>query len=146
MRGNFTHGQSHCPEYRVWKNMNARCHNPKNTNYPKYGGRGITVCPEWRRDFVTFLRDMGPKPGPQFSIEREDNASGYSKENCCWATAVTQARNRRSNTHLTHEGKTMTLIEWSKERGIKPSTLCQRLAKGWTTEKTLLTPLWGHYD
>lgn len=89
------------PEYSTWSSMRKRCLNPKSHAYGHYGGRGIRICPRWD-DFTAFLSDMGPKPGPGFSVERIDNDADYSPENCIWATAQTQRRNQR-NTKLNSE-------------------------------------------
>jgi len=61
-----------------------------------YGGRGITVCDEWRYSFIRFNEDMGERPGCQYQIDRIDNAKGYFKENCRWVTRLVNARNKRS--------------------------------------------------
>lgn len=77
--------------------MIKRCENPKNHAYPRYGGRGITVCPEWRSDFAAFLRDVGPRPSPDLSLDRIDNNGNYEPGNVRWATAAQQAQNRRNS-------------------------------------------------
>jgi len=92
---NTTHGQAGTPEWRVWKGMHTRCFNPRSKAWKNYGGRGITICAEWRHDFRAFLRDMGKRPSPDLSIERRDNDGDYCKANCYWATALEQSRNRR---------------------------------------------------
>lgn len=81
-------------EYYIWNGMIRRCHNPKNKDYQRYGGRGIQVCERWRRDFSAFLVDMGPRP-PNKSIDRINNDGNYEPLNCRWATAKEQRQNTR---------------------------------------------------
>lgn len=90
-----THGASGAPEYNSWRGMIDRCYLPSGANYHLYGGRDITVCDRWRDSFSNFLEDMGSRPSPNHSIDREDGDKGYSKENCRWATASVQSSNRR---------------------------------------------------
>ena len=78
--------------------MRQRCENPKHKSYASYGGRGITVCPEWGT-FEVFFADMGSKPRG-LTLERSDNEKGYSKDNCIWATRSAQAINRRERQRL----------------------------------------------
>lgn len=85
--------------YKSYDAMLQRCHNPDSPDYPRYGGRGITVCAEWRKDFFNFLSDMGERTLQSLSLDRVDNNLGYYKENCRWATVREQANNR-SNTHI----------------------------------------------
>jgi hypothetical protein len=91
-----THGLSQTREYRSYKHMINRCHNPKNDCYHLYGARGITVCERWRRDngFNNFLADMGPRP-ERTSLDRINVDLGYSPDNCRWADDKTQIANRR---------------------------------------------------
>lgn len=91
-----THGKTKTIEYKIWSSMKARCNNAKTKVYADYGGRGITVCPEWLNSFETFYSDMGPRPSKDYSLDRKDNDKGYYKENCKWATRVEQQNNTRA--------------------------------------------------
>lgn len=121
--------------YRSWCEMRQRCMNPRSKNYPRYGGRGINICPEWD-SFEKFYDDMGKCP-PAHSIDRINNNSGYSKENCRWATALEQAQNTRSVILLTFEGETHCVREWARRIGIWNNALRERLKRGWPLEKAL---------
>lgn len=134
-----THGLSKTVEYRLWRGMWSRCTNKKMQAYKNYGGRGITVCEQWRT-FSPFLADMGVRPLAT-SIERRDNDKGYTPDNCYWATAKEQGRNKRTNRRLTLDGRTQTLAAWAEQLGIKTSTLGMRLATGWSTRRALTTPV-----
>lgn len=83
------------PEYEIWRGMIQRCEDPKVKCYPRYGGRGIRVCDEWRRDFLAFLNEVGRRPTPKHSIDRIQNDGDYEPGNCKWSTAKEQAANRR---------------------------------------------------
>lgn len=129
---------SSLPEYKIWAAIKTRCLNENATEYFRYGGRGITLCPEWKNSFSLFLQDMGMRPSKDYSIERIDNSRGYYPNNCKWATKIEQANNRRSNKLLTFNGKTQNMKQWSKELNISYVTLYQRLSKQkWSVERAL---------
>ena len=93
---NTKHGMSGTPEYEAWRAILKRCNNPKHPAYANYGGRGIKMAPEWECDFTAFIRDVGMKPDPSYSIDRIDNDAGYCPGNVRWADGKTQNRNRRA--------------------------------------------------
>lgn len=135
----YRHGLEGSAEYSIWLDVKQRCTNRKRKGFKNYGGRGITLDPVWR-DFAVFYRDMGPRPTKKHSIERRDNNSGYSSNNCYWATRKEQSRNRRSNRMLTFEGQTRCLQEWSELKGLSRDCLRDRLKRGWTVAEALSTP------
>jgi hypothetical protein len=130
------HGLGQTPEYQTWMNMRDRCLNKNKDRYSQWGGRGITICPEWD-DFRCFYADMGPKPSPAHSLDRINVDGPYAPWNCRWATRSEQQRNRRDNIWLTHQGKTMLLGDWAKETGIHRNTLDGRFKRGWPAERIL---------
>lgn len=111
---------------------------PSQKSYKQYGGRGITVCDEWK-DFAVFLADMGEQPDGM-TLERNHPDFGYSPSNCTWATPLAQARNKRNTRWLTHDGETLSLSEWAERLGIKSKTLRARLDDHlWPIERALTT-------
>jgi len=92
------HGMANAKVYNIWQNIKNRCTNPKSDKWKWYGGRGITVCEEWKNSFEAFFSDMGNPTTINHSIDRIDNEDGYYKENCKWSTTKEQANNRRKPT------------------------------------------------
>ena len=140
-KGNRTHGRSKTAEYNTYHLIKRRCLDESEHCYPRYGGRGITVCDRWRNSFENFLADMGPRPSADHSIERKDNDGPYCPQNCVWATRTEQANNRRTSHWLTWNGKTLTVTQWAQEIGIPRDTLNRRVQLGWDTERALTQPV-----
>lgn len=95
-----THGMRSSPEYSSWMAMRRRCENVSDKDYPRYGGRGVTVCAEWSADFACFFAHVGLRPAGT-SLDRIDGRLGYQPGNVRWATPTEQGRNRR-NSHVWH--------------------------------------------
>lgn len=138
---NKSHGLSGHPLFRTWLAMKRRCYNPRSHGYPDYGGRGITVCDEWRNDFAVFFKDMGEKPSPEYTLERKRVNENYCKDNCKWATLEEQANNKRNSRFIEAGGKTQTLQQWSRETGCHPTTILARIAIGMTEAEAVTTPV-----
>ena len=75
--------------------MKKRCDNKNSHAYQNYGGRGIKVCTEWN-DFSIFRKwALSNGYSDDLSIDRVNNDGNYEPNNCRWASAKTQAENRR---------------------------------------------------
>lgn len=133
------HGMTGTPTYNVWRNMRARCYNPRCDKYHRYGGRGIEVCGRWRDSFIEFYSDMGDKPAGR-SLDRIDNNGNYSPENCRWSTQEEQCLNKEVNVRVTIDGATRTFIQWCRHLNITPGTVYSRLYKGWDMVPALTIP------
>jgi hypothetical protein len=123
-----------------WNGMISRCYCEGSTSYDYYGGRGIKVCDEWRghagcEAFIVWALEHGFKP--DLEIDRLNNDSDYSPENCRWATRAEQCRNRRDAVYFTHDGVTLSAAEWAEKTGIAKGTLYQRRSRGWTDDQAL---------
>lgn len=118
--------------------MHSRCFNPEHASYRDYGGRGITVCPEWA-SFDQFFADMG-EPPEGLSLDRIDNNSGYAPNNCRWASTKEQQRNKRTNVYIEFAGERLTVQDWAKRLGTQHSVVARRI-KLWGVELALTTPV-----
>lgn len=137
----YKHGLTNHPLYRTWSNAKSRCSDVNAQSYKDYGGRGITVCDEWKDDFQAFYdwaMVNGYKKG--LTLERIDNNKGYAPENCKWATMKEQSNNRRNSRYLEFMGKKRTISQWADAIGISGDALYHRLKLGWSIERALTSP------
>jgi hypothetical protein len=103
----------------------------------RYGGAGIKVDEKWVKSFLSFYKDMGPRPSNKHTLDRIDNNRGYSAENCRWATRKEQANNRKNNKIIRFNGVDKSLAEWEKHTGLLAGTIWNRLDRGWSIEDAL---------
>lgn len=134
------HGMSHSRLYQIWNAMKQRCSNPKAISFPRYGGRGITVCVEWENSFEAF-RDWSMSNGysDELTIDRIDNGGNYEPLNCRWVTNKEQQNHTSYNHLITHNGKTLNVTQWAELLGIPRNVLYNRIRRGWNIEKIITT-------
>lgn len=118
--------------YNIWSWMKRRCNDEDVEDYFNYGGRGITYCEEWE-EFIPF-RDWALENGysDELTIDRIDVNGNYEPSNCRWVDMKTQANNTRKNVHVTIDGVTKTIPEWSELSGVNAQTLWWRYYNGKT--------------
>ena len=133
---NKKHGKKNTRLYGIYMNMKARCNNPNEDNYFRYGGRGIKVCDEWLNDFMNFYT-WSMKNGYQdnLTIDRINNDGDYEPSNCRWATTKQQANNRRTNKFIEYNGETHTISEWSDILNIPKHKMYKQIKKGLTIDE-----------
>lgn len=124
-----THGKSKTPLYYRWKALKQRCENPNDRSYPRYGGRGITVCDEWQtfENFFKWSIENGYSQG--LTLDRKENDKGYNPENCRWVDSKTQNRNKSNNRWVTLENKKVLLKDVAKALNLHAATLYSRIHK-----------------
>ncbi len=127
-----------------WHDMMGRCYKPTNTSYPRYGGRGITVCERWH-SFDNFYADTGDPPDGM-TIDRIDNDGNYEPGNVRWATKREQSHNQSTCHYIEYNGERKLLTQWALELGMTQQTLSHRLRLGWDIERALATPVHLSYQ
>jgi hypothetical protein len=137
---NTSHGMSKTSEYSIWCTIKDRCLNQNNHKFKSYGGRGITIHPEWADSFEAFYEHIGPRPDSTYSVDRIDNSLGYIPGNVRWATDLQQANNARTNHLIEFNGVTQTLAEWARETGLSYGALQSRIQRGYDLEEALTAP------
>ena len=132
---NFKHGGVGSATYESWQAMKNRCLNTNQPEYSRYGGAGIAIDLAWM-DFANFIADMGERPQGK-TLDRLDNAKGYAKDNCRWATAAEQNRNTKQNVFIEHDGKRLCMKDWAVETGIPYTTIQDRTRRNLPADKIL---------
>jgi hypothetical protein len=134
------HGLHAHPLYSVWH----RCYDTKQSHYNRYGGRGIAMVESWVHDVSVFVNDViseiGERPSGKHTLDRIDNDAGYGPGNIRWATMIEQANNRSSTVFIKYNGEIRSLMGWCETFNLYPSTVAQRLNKGWSVDRAFNTP------
>lgn len=140
---NTKHGLTKHPLYFVWQNMKNRCTNSNIENYKNYGFKGIYVCEEWKKDFLTFYNwalSNGWKKG--LTIDRVDSNGNYEPSNCRCITFSAQARNRSSNILVDYNGQKLCLLDYCRILNLPYNKIRIRLTRyNWDLEKAISTPI-----
>lgn len=123
----FKHGMCYSRIHVIHRNMKGRCYNKNDHAYKSYGGRGITVCKEWRDDFLNFYNwAISSGYNDELTLDRIDVNGNYEPSNCRWVGMKTQQNNRTNNVHLSYNGEIHTLSEWAEKIGITKSAIYHR--------------------
>lgn len=129
---NKTHGLAgKHPLYGVWNTIKSRCYNQSNKKYKNWGGSGITMCEDWKNNFVAFF-DWCIGNGWRLGLQVDKDTKGgkiYSPENCIITTSKENNNKRRNNFIIEYDGRKQTLSEWSSETGICGTTIRNRIEK-----------------
>ena len=130
------HGASGTRLHNIWRGMRDRCYRTTHDSYMYYGGRGITICPDWLDSFSAFQRwALATGYRSDKSIDRKDGNKNYEPDNCRWSTDKQQANNKgvaTSHLMVAFDGKTVNLLEASRLSGVGYTTLVRRYKKGLT--------------
>jgi ribosomal protein S27E len=134
----YRHGLSNHPAYGVWEGMIRRCYSKKHIAYHRYGGRGITVCNEWRASptaFINWLLNTGWNKNLQ--LDRRDNNGNYTPQNCRIVTARMNSNNKSTNRMLNPHGEELTISESARFYCINKTTIRERLNRGWSDKASV---------
>ena len=93
---------------------------------------GFELDPAWN-EFSDFLRDMGPRPHPSYSIDRIDPLiRKYGPDLCRWASKKEQTENRSSTIWIEFEGRDETLADLARRFDVPYTTLHAAYSRGET--------------
>lgn len=132
-----------CTLYNIWHSMRLRCLTKGYRDYKYYGGRGVTVCDEWKDSYDAFRAwaiSSGFRKG--VTIDRIDNDRGYSPDNCKWSTMAEQVLNKSSTIMVEFQGERVPLIALAERFGMNKDIVRARVRmQGWSVERALTTPI-----
>lgn len=83
----YKHGESKTRLYHIWQQMIYRCENPNATGFEYWGGKGISVCAEWRNNYKAFrFWSLNNGYSDDLEIDRINPDKNYEPSNCQWIT------------------------------------------------------------
>lgn len=137
-----THGMTNTRLYHLWHAMKNRCNNPKVQSYKRYGGRGISVCEQWEKSFISFYEwAINNGYSEDLSIDRIDNNGNYCPENCRWIPLKEQCNNRKTNIVFEYNGEKHNLMQWCKLLDLDYKFIHSRIYRlKWDFERAITTP------
>lgn len=138
IKNNIIHNKSNTRLYHIYQGMINRCYKETHKFYKNYGGRGIRICDEWLKDFMSFYNwamENGYKE--DLTIDRINNNGNYEPNNCRWLTIKEQAENRRTNTLYKYKGEIKPLKLICEELNVKYTTIRKRIVNGMSLEEAL---------
>lgn len=137
-KNHYIHGKRKTRLYRIWANIKTRCTNVNDPHFKRYGGRGITICDEWKNDFKAFY-DWSMLNGyaDDLTIDRINNDGNYCPANCRWVTVAEQNRNKRNVKYIIYNGEKHTIPEWTKILHLRKETIRERLKRGWSETEAI---------
>ena len=141
-KNSYKHGMSHSRIYGIWDSMVCRCSTKTSGSYKNYGGRGISVCEDWKNSFSNFYNwavENGYKDN--LTIDRIDVNGNYCPSNCRWISMKKQQNNKTNNRIISFNGEQHTMTEWGEITGIKEYNIYNRLQDGWSVEDALTKPV-----
>lgn len=124
--------------YRIFYAMKTRCYNPHHKSYPIYGGRGITVCDEWRNNYDAF-KEWALENGynDDLTIDRIDANGNYEPMNCRWLTMQDQILNKRNSKTFSVGDETLSLHGISVKYNIPVAYIKKKLNDGLDINKII---------
>lgn len=141
---NTKHGLWQHPIYFIWIRIKTRCYNKQYEEYEYYGARGISMCDEWRNDFVKFYEwsiANGWESG--LTIDRINNDGNYEPENCRYVDLIVQNNNKRDNVIVNYKGVDITIGQLARHDDcvVDYNTLWRRIVRlKWEIEDAVNKP------
>lgn len=129
--------------HNIWRGIIKRCVNPKDCSFSRYGGRGISICDEWKTDYVVFRTwALSNNYSDTLTIDRIDNDGNYEPSNCRWVSNAKQSNNRRNSRFIEINGETKTLADWARFYKMPYGSVVARInVYGMTVEQALTEPI-----